>query len=72
MTSQELPEAAGALRNEDQIWLALSAGCFDCRHWGHASAVKVDVTSEASVEAMAARTRERFGGINVLVDNAGI
>jgi NAD(P)-dependent dehydrogenase (short-subunit alcohol dehydrogenase family) len=35
-------------------------------------AVQVDVSDEASVEAMYAATAERFGGIDVLYNNAGI
>src|SRR5205085_509098 len=33
--------------------------------------VQVDVRDEAQVEALAARTRERFGRIDILVNNAG-
>src|SRR5262245_59726458 len=33
--------------------------------------VQVDVRDEAQIEAMAARARERFGRIDVLVNNAG-
>jgi NAD(P)-dependent dehydrogenase (short-subunit alcohol dehydrogenase family) len=35
-------------------------------------AVQVDVSDESSVEAMYAATAERFGGIDVLYNNAGI
>jgi NAD(P)-dependent dehydrogenase (short-subunit alcohol dehydrogenase family) len=37
-----------------------------------AIAVQVDVADQASVEAMYATTAERFGGIDVLYNNAGI
>jgi 3-oxoacyl-[acyl-carrier protein] reductase len=37
-----------------------------------ALAVKVDVANEDSVEAMVAATSERFGGVDVLVNNAGL
>src|SRR5262245_29644625 len=33
--------------------------------------VASDVTSEASVDALMAATRERFGAVDVLVNNAG-
>jgi citronellol/citronellal dehydrogenase len=36
-----------------------------------ALAVRVDVRDEAQVEAMAARARERFGRVDVLINNAG-
>lgn len=39
---------------------------------GEAIAVKADVSQEADVEAMVARTMEVFGRIDVLVNNAGI
>ena len=39
---------------------------------GQALAVTADVTDEASAEAMASRTVERFGRIDVLVNNAAI
>ncbi len=39
---------------------------------GSAFAVRVDVADEAQVEEMLAATAERFGGIDVLYNNAGI
>ena len=38
---------------------------------GRAIAIKADVTSRADVEAMVARVLEEFGGVDVLVNNAG-
>jgi 3-oxoacyl-[acyl-carrier protein] reductase len=38
---------------------------------GQAMAVRVDVSDEASTEAMAAAVLERFGTIDILVNNAG-
>ena len=39
---------------------------------GHAEAVGVDVTDLAQVQAMVARAVERFGSLDVMVNNAGI
>ena len=39
---------------------------------GHAIAIDTDVSDEAMVNAMVAETVERFGGVDVLVNNAGI
>ena len=39
---------------------------------GNAFAIQVDVADEASVQAMMTATAERFGGIDVLYNNAGI
>jgi len=39
---------------------------------GKALAVMADVTDEAAVERMAAATVERFGGIDILVNNAAV
>jgi len=39
---------------------------------GDAFAVQVDVSDEAGVQAMYAETAERYGGIDVLYNNAGI
>ena len=38
----------------------------------HAAAVEVNVTDEASVAAMVQQTVERFGGLDILVSNAGV
>jgi NAD(P)-dependent dehydrogenase (short-subunit alcohol dehydrogenase family) len=39
---------------------------------GQAAAVKVDVADPASVEAMVAFAKEKFGGLDIAVNNAGI
>ena len=39
---------------------------------GHAVGVRMDVTDAAAVEAAVALAVERFGGLNILVNNAGI
>lgn len=39
---------------------------------GTARAVQVDITDEASVAAMMAATREAFGGLDILVNNAAL
>jgi NAD(P)-dependent dehydrogenase (short-subunit alcohol dehydrogenase family) len=49
----------------------------DCAAWigrqgGQALGLACDVSDEAQVEAMVARVREAYGGIDVLVNNAGI
>ena len=38
----------------------------------HAAAVEVNVTDEESVAAMVQKTVERFGGLDILVSNAGV
>ena len=48
-----------------------------CAEWitgrgGTALGIVCDVTDEAQVEAMVARVRETYGGVDVLVNNAGI
>jgi NAD(P)-dependent dehydrogenase (short-subunit alcohol dehydrogenase family) len=48
-----------------------------CAAWitgrgGEALGVTCDVTDEAQVEAMVARVRDAYGGVDVLVNNAGI
>src|SRR5882672_7786682 len=42
------------------------------RRGGDALGIVCDVTDEAQVEAMVARARETYGGVDVLVNNAGI
>jgi NAD(P)-dependent dehydrogenase (short-subunit alcohol dehydrogenase family) len=49
----------------------------ECAAWitgrgGEALGLTCDVTDEAQVEAMVARAREAYGGIDVLVNNAGL
>jgi NAD(P)-dependent dehydrogenase (short-subunit alcohol dehydrogenase family) len=49
----------------------------DCATWierrgGQALGLACDVSDEAQVEAMVARVRDAYGGIDVLVNNAGI
>jgi NAD(P)-dependent dehydrogenase (short-subunit alcohol dehydrogenase family) len=42
------------------------------RRGGQALGITCDVTDEGQVEAMVARARETYGGVDVLVNNAGI
>ena len=42
------------------------------RRGGQALGIACDVTDEGQVEAMVARARETYGGVDVLVNNAGI
>jgi NAD(P)-dependent dehydrogenase (short-subunit alcohol dehydrogenase family) len=42
------------------------------RRGGQALGITCDVTDEGQVEAMVARVRETYGGVDVLVNNAGI
>ena len=42
------------------------------RRGGEALGITCDVTDEAQVEAMVARARDTYGGVDVLVNNAGI
>ena len=56
---------------------AVADNATQCADWirgrgGEAVAVTADVTDEPQVEAMVARAREAFGGVDVLVANAGI
>jgi NAD(P)-dependent dehydrogenase (short-subunit alcohol dehydrogenase family) len=55
----------------------VSANAEQCAAWitsrgGRALGLTCDVTDEGQVEAMVARTRDAFGGVDILVDNAGI
>ena len=56
---------------------AVADNAGQCAEWirsrgGEATAVTADVTDEPQVEAMVARAREAYGGVDVLVNNAGI
>jgi len=42
------------------------------RHGGEALGIACDVTDEPQVEAMVARVRDAYGGVDILVANAGI
>ena len=58
-----------AARREDP----LEEVAAECRRLGvEALAVPIDVTDEGEVEALARRAEERFGGIDVWVNNAGV
>ncbi len=53
------------------------ANARQCADWikrrgGEALGITCDVTDEAQVEAMVARARDTYGGVDVLVNNAGI
>jgi len=48
------------------------AASLEARHSRKALALRVDVTDEASVEAMVRRTVEEFGRLDIMVANAGI
>ena len=55
----------------------LADNAHQCADWikrrgGDAIGVTCDVTDEAQVEAMVARARDAYGGVDVLVNNAGI
>ena len=55
----------------------LEDNAHQCADWikrrgGDAIGVTCDVTDEAQVEAMVARARDAYGGVDVLVNNAGI
>src|SRR4029453_10680556 len=51
---------------------ALQCGGPTKRRGGDALGIVCDVTDEAQVEAMVARAREAYGGVDVLVDHVGI
>jgi NAD(P)-dependent dehydrogenase (short-subunit alcohol dehydrogenase family) len=42
------------------------------KHKGEALALKCDVTQKSEVEAMVKKTKEKFGRVDILINNAGI
>ena len=62
--------ASVALWDQDAAELAAATGTL--AQLGRTEPVTVDVTSPAAVEDATAATRERLGGIDILVCNAGI
>ena len=68
-----LAEAGASVVLADIAIDAARAATADLERDGYAAlAVEVDVTDEASVAAMADATVERFGTVDVLVNNAGL
>ena len=71
---------AGGLADEGATVVCvdvLADNAHQCADWikrggGVALGIECDVTDEAQVEAMVARARETYGGVDVLVNNAGI
>ena len=71
---------AGALADEGAAVVCVDVvpdNALQCAGWitgrgGRALGLPCDVTDEAQVEAMVARVRDTFGGVDVLVNNAGI
>lgn len=68
--------AAARLLAEQGVRLTLAARNFErveeAASTLDANAVSVDVSNEASVEAAIAAARSRFGGIDIVINNAGI
>ena len=60
-----------AARSHDQIDAVAAQIASGARTGGRAIAVPTDVTDRASVEALVERTVSEFGGVDVLVNNAG-
>jgi 3-oxoacyl-[acyl-carrier protein] reductase len=74
----ELARAGGtvvlAARNEVKLAevVAEIEGAAQENGWGHAVAIPLDVASEESIKAGAKAVLERFGKVEILVNNAGI
>ena len=49
-----------------------AAAALECEFGENAFAVKADISDSAQVKAMFAAVRERFGGVDILINNAGI
>jgi 2-dehydro-3-deoxy-L-rhamnonate dehydrogenase (NAD+) len=72
-TAEALARAGMAVVLADRDPSAAEEAAAGLRDAGHAAlAVEVDVSQRASVEAMVAAALDRFGRIDVLVNNAGI
>jgi NAD(P)-dependent dehydrogenase (short-subunit alcohol dehydrogenase family) len=71
--ARALAEAGAAVVLADIAGPAAAKAAEDLRRAGHeALSVEADVTDQASVDAMAATAVERFGRIDVLVNNAAL
>ena len=69
--------AGGGGAHASSAWTWSADNARECAAWivsqgGQALGLTCDVTDEAQVEATVARAREAYGGIDVLVNNAGI
>ncbi len=64
--------AAVVIADLDLVAASTAADALNAARPGSAAALQVDVSDEDSVEAMVDATAERFGALNVLVNNAGI
>ena len=71
--ARALGEAGAAVVLADLNAQGVEAAAAELREQGlRAAAVEVDVTSEASAQAMAARAVSELGGIDILVNNAAL
>ena len=70
--AERLLDSGAAVALWDRDKALAEAACAELSDRGTVVAVEMDVTDLASVEAAAASTFERLGGLEVLVNNAGI